>query len=608
MKIKYEELIASMLLEYGCADPLDISLIMNDLKDNYNVEIINNQSLKDIDSYIYEDEFGVIYLENYPFIFEVNTVYSRLVKDNLSSVISDFTKNYFSKLDEHKLRISKKNLLQKEKVTENAHVLVVSDKIDDVEILKSYGFKNINYFKSPYRALTYFESHPNELDNYDIVIRESHDYQVDCHKFTVKMKELIRENKLLYFNFFSVPKSNKLVTNFYDLNNSRMWQVSNDNIVDVMDTIVKCAELNNIIDSKKSELIKIEDKINPNIHIPKKISDLKILLEVDKDLVPYLSKKFSEMGLNVDIITTSSSSLKKKIVPSLGQYDIIISSIEPSGYLYKLGYESCEQCKDTGRVLNLLLTYQDKSNYTLNPIGQIFAGSTDIIYSFAENYHEVTDKKVDIIRSVRDDDLFSKFEPTEMLRLSKLYTDIISVVNVAVCLYDEELNNLNYPKLEDNTMKNADYYAHEYHDAYDYYYESWKLRSKIYFDVLSIDTDTFMLETNEIILNSNEKLNIINNEDGVKIEYILNDNIIGSIYLYNRYNSFTNKKTIGVQTLDSNSNLSDISLVGIHYDFTNPFYNKLANEKELQIIELIIDKCKYIIDNSLKNDKRLIKK
>src|SRR5699024_756738 len=84
--------------------------------------------------------------------------------------------------DIEKYKIEKEKTLKdnKEKVLNEANVLLISDIQDDYDELVKYGFKNVDYFKSIIRADSYFAEHPEELEKYHIILKGNQNVQHCC--------------------------------------------------------------------------------------------------------------------------------------------------------------------------------------------------------------------------------------------------------------------------------------------------------------------------------------------------------------------------------------------------------------------------------------------
>ena len=155
--------------------------------------------------------------------------------------------------------------------------------------------------------------------------------------------------------------------------------------------------MNGILDDpyfKDVEYVPYEETINPHRFIPKTKKDLKILvLGFGGQVFP---KVIGDLGLNIDFNEDNNFSLGLHVKNNLGNYDIIIASRFYSGNILGMNRESTEQCKDTGRGLTLLMTYEEKT-FSENSLGN----TLKIAYSYGGVYAphgEVKSKEMGVLK------------------------------------------------------------------------------------------------------------------------------------------------------------------------------------------------------------------
>jgi hypothetical protein len=163
IEVNYEGLISAMILKYGQVDPLDLSLIIDDMRSKHGIipmESFSRFAYYDLTRYVEELKNGVIRLkESYSLndCIDYGDDGDILLKDFFESKMNDFIKMYFAKFDYNKIKERKENLLRKDKVTRYANVLLLSSDSEHLKLLKTYGFKKINHFKSLLKDDKYFK-------------------------------------------------------------------------------------------------------------------------------------------------------------------------------------------------------------------------------------------------------------------------------------------------------------------------------------------------------------------------------------------------------------------------------------------------------------------
>lgn len=188
-----------------------------------------------------------------------------------------------------------------------------------------------------------------------------------------------------------------MVTHLNDNINHKYWAIEAYTYTNLFGRIVNDILLiNHTLEKlgiKNEEFVPIQDYINPNrLPLPNKKTDLKILY-LDANLRPIKDKEITsriaeELQLNITFEEDNNSGLGKYVQNHLGDYDIIIVSRMYSGNLLKMNYESKEQCKDTGRDLTLLVSYDNDSLQQFND-DKSLGFEIGLKYKFAGNFTPV---------------------------------------------------------------------------------------------------------------------------------------------------------------------------------------------------------------------------
>jgi hypothetical protein len=618
MEINYEELISAMILKYGQIDPLDLSLIIDDMKSKYGIEFnesFSQYSYVNIRNYINVLPNGVIKLSDE---YNLNDYIDYDTKDIslecfLNKKVGDFVRNYFNTLDYNKIKERKEKLFQKEKVTNNANVLLLSDKKEDYDILKNYGFKKINHFMSIIKADDYFKNHPNELENYDLVINGNCLY-AGWYYFKLptirKIEDLRLKHVLIDTSSFKKQEwlKHPYETEFYDLDQYRCWNTYSDTVSEMLDSLVICLERNRILDMYDKKFIKIDDTKTKELPSPTKMSDIKILLAtsstVEDQAIEYLRNK----GLNIDAIPDNNYTLYKDIIRKLGDYDIIITS-DYSKNLPYLAVEALEQDKNTGRKFNLLLTYDDNTYNKTDLIGEKYGLATDITYSFVYDYSTCSNIRRDTIKALREKVMFNDINSEYDLNHKRNeYTEITSTVESAISLYADKLNELGYSKIEDLNLKNISEYNSEYNSLHD-----TLEKDKAEKDRLISLVDEINLLANKYLIYKDKchdinpiGLKIERVTGGVKIANILNGRVLCSLIISNG-NYGTNVRMIGVETLNKKGFLSNTSQIQITNDNRRLGIKTPISEQQEKVLESIKKKMDYVLKPLLLEEEKSTK-
>lgn len=276
-KINYEPIIAGALLKFESLDNVDFSLLIIGLEDKLNIEVRGSwsDSPNNLGKYIETLDNGTIKLRDGisldDFIEEENCT----LREKLLEVAGNKVANYFNHLDIEKYKIEKEKTLKdnKEKVLNEANVLLISDIQDDYDELVKYGFKNVDYFKSIIRADSYFAEHPEKLEKYHIILKGNQNVQHCCFEGDVELDRTInrlRDKKHILkssLHRYDFSDHIELVTHLSDRINRRSWNATEFAYQGIFDRIVENMLMNHTlkkVDLKGEKFIPIQDYINPN--------------------------------------------------------------------------------------------------------------------------------------------------------------------------------------------------------------------------------------------------------------------------------------------------------------------------------------------------------
>lgn len=410
-QFRYDQLIAGALLVFDEIDNIDATLLIKKIKEDFAEK---NQLV----------EFGGSW-ECMPFelagIVKYGTDLNQRVYDSRVFIVEDKRREVacpeiWNSIEERLKRMAGKEMIEyfrtfdkngylerkkkridhyAKKIPQQARVLLISDSEKEHEIIaKEYGFKKLNWFKSIIRADKYFKEHPEELENYDIIILGSSGVTSVIKRLEIeeKIRALAKEKHIA-----TVELDTELYEEYgtrYDdvhiracINNSVInycKRVEAKDYDEVYKVIVEGALTNLILERKSREFKTISDYVNPKkLPLPTKKSDVKILFITSntghEETVATCAKK---MGLNVDVIEKVNDAFIDHIRNNLGNYDIIITHREDTERAFIVSYllgESIEQCKDTGRQKVVLATY-----YSTTLPNEKDKGIIDLCYAYDE--------------------------------------------------------------------------------------------------------------------------------------------------------------------------------------------------------------------------------
>lgn len=229
-----------------------------------------------------------------------------------------------------------------------------------------------------------------------------------------------------------------------------------------IDKIISQKDLEEIIKKypeKEQKRSPVTDYENPNrIPLPKKKEEIKILYLDAISINPHAKEIAEELGLNVTFKEDNNFAIRDHIRQHLGEYDIIIASQSYSRNLPEMNIESTEQCKDTGRDLVLLLTYESR------PIPKMIEEEYDSLgigtertlrYSFGGRLALESTKKYFQFPVLRKEAIEGKRKGDDKRKIKV-------TLEQAVNLYNNELQRAEKNNIENIDFKTSDEYKEEY--------------------------------------------------------------------------------------------------------------------------------------------------
>ena len=394
--IDYQAFMAGALLFFDMIDPLDLSLLLEDFQKKAKITVTGSWDNMRIDliKFITTDERIRIKLKSPLNSFIEND--NCTLEEKLYQIAGLETINYFKNLDRDSFYKLKEQARNKDNVLNNSNVLLITDNEEEYNKLVRYGFKNIHWFKSLVRADKYYSEHPEKLSNYHLVINGTSHTQyyylgreLDIRK---RLKELSQNQDMLVVPLFYYDNKGivELEPCLYDQINSinyPFWVTSFD---DLFELIIDNVAINRININQK-DMGDIKDyKDAERLPLPTKKADLKILYLDTTGSIKYDKEIGERLGLDITFMEDNGFSLPE-VRNHLGEYDIIIASDKHSSRLLDMAGESTEQCKDTGRNLVLLATYdnneeeKETAKIVVNSIMAGYLADDNLI-----NHHELT--------------------------------------------------------------------------------------------------------------------------------------------------------------------------------------------------------------------------
>ena len=604
-EIDFIQIIAGILLNFEEFDEIDVSFIAENFF-GVKYDLIDWRRFFEVDNNLIISKNGKIKLKEGYTLNSFLENENRTLKDKFLEMAGDKVRAYFNSFDIEEYKKKKSEIIaqKKQSLLENANVLLISDVQEDYEALKEYGFKNVDYFKSIIRADNYFSRNPNQLNKYDIVLKGNQNVQKCCFHSEVELDniltELHRDNdasiraNLYHYNLSEdhseisiYVNCHKTLTNYYDVNSYSQ----------ALDGLVKTSIIG-MIDNKrlKKTFAPIKDYVNPNrLPIPTKKSNLKILC-----LVPYLDKKSfeeinKELGLDITFKEDDNNGLGLYIKNNLGNYDIIIASDLYSGNILLMNEESTEQCKDSGRDLTLLLTYDVSNNFDYDN-HEKFGTYMELRYICGGNLSEEDKVKFVVFNKLTNSSSNVKYYSKETIQ---------TVIEQAINLYNQKLDRIGKKKLIDCKFKSSEEYNQEYlqFQTQKRQKEVQRLEQFAAFESLKNNIFNYIKYKKLGLISGNlEGLKLKETQEEIYLEVIHEGRILCSI-AFPKEESNSNLRIFSIQTLSNKGNLSKPEIVGLYKEKCESLktYPKQPDENQMKII-IAVKKKVESMTKSLKEE------
>lgn len=600
-KIQYDSIIAGALLKFESLDNIDFSLLVIDLKEKLNTEIVGilwNYSPNYLRKYIEMLENGTIQLKDGISLDYFIEEEKCTLRKKLLEIAGNKVVNYFSSLDIEKYKTEKENALKtnKENVLNEANVLLISDIQDDYDELIKYGFKNVDYFKSIIRADSYFAKHPDELEKYHIILEGNQNVQHCCFEGNVSLNGTIfrlnNKQQILITSLHRYIYSDhmELDTHLSDRKNHRFWKITELTYQGLFDRIVENMLINQILEKvnlKGKKFVPIQDYINPNrLPLPTKKSDLKILyLDPVCKYFDRISEIASELGLNVDFKDDTNSSLGKYVKSNLGKYDIIIATQQYSRNLLNMNHESTEQCKDTGKELTLLVTYDN----LYWGVDTDLAYCIKLKYAYGGNYAPDSEYHSNEIKILKLPEIKAKDE--YWTKYEQKYSQIKSILEASVNFYNQALIQRSKPTISDLDFKTAEEINQDYINAYNN--KEKKKEAELapirQFDNIRNSIISYLdYRNNGLIDQIPEGIKIIEGKDSIRVENVYQNRTLCAI-VFPKTCQHNNLRIFEIQTLSKKGSLSSPQTIGVYtseYDNLENIPNRPDEKQESALISI----------------------
>ncbi len=554
--ISYDNIIAGSILKFGKLDNTDINFISKKVESVTQVDLHYRAFCSPLNNCLQRDDDGTITIANQ--------------SEEAMATLKEFAKpleSFFESLDVEAFKKEKKEYLEtaKRELLSNANILIISEDESDYEALKNYGYSNIDYFKSLIRANRYFSSHPEELQKYHIMLLGKHSINHCCFDGNVWLESEItrvaKESKVIESEIFrcdyDYATEYPYAVFLQDYYLKRSWEAGGDTFDEVISKITEAATINEVL--IKNPPIKpfeqIKDCTNPEIiPLPKKLEDLKILflglLNNDE-----LTKMTQSLGISCTFLEDTNSALGKHVKEHLGEYDIILVSRSYSGAVLEMTTECTEQCKDTGRQLVLLVSYDIDHILNLDedekPAFDLYGSQVKIQYRFAGPLVFESDIQEQNFKVLRKSN--QRYE-NQSIRFGIL----CAVVN----LFDEFAKSLDDTGFENNTLPSAI----QLNEEYIAHVEQEKLNRALALKPIE-DFDRFVYLVENYLLKKphikNRDLQIIESQDGIKVQALYNGNPICAI-TYRKSDATEHIRIFLLQVLTKKGTLSAPVLRGFY--------------------------------------------
>lgn len=563
-------------------------------------------------------------------------------KDYFRRCAGEIVNDYFANLDVTKLMKEKDKAYEiyKERVLNNANILLISNNENEYQELLKFGFKNVDFFKSIIRADKYFLEHPNELNKYHIVIRgKGCTYGKETCNLSIidKINHLNYDNHIIETYMLNEEERSYFYMYLHDYIRPRTLQVRTESYKDLYESLADNAFINNVLEAHpvdNEQYLKYTNvEVKEKIPLPKKKSDLKVLFYGcfnDREKAG-IKEYFEKLGLQLEFGIDDNNNLMNTILHHLGEYDIIIASKIYSEKILKLGVESAEQCKDTGRQLVLLTDYTIDDFYTSKNINQDNSISTiELEYVLAgekakdeitgELQYEVANQNmadVDLLLYYIYGNL--PYDEQTISNLKNIWSNkasqVCSIVEAAVTLYKRALNKMGEEVIEDFDFKTPDEYYLEVLDEYNRLKEHEDAAIEeinMFKELMARVKDYLYFKKNyRIHKNNNLGLEVFEKDGTITIENLFNDRVLCAIEVQD-YNYGSNIYRFKMRVLSEKGTLMPPQEVGVYTIYYN---NKEGlpprlNEKQLTALKATLKKVENVLgrlEETAENDYRHLK-
>ena len=437
----------------------------------------------------------------------------------------------------------------KNKVTNEANVLLISGDESIISAVKNYGFNKLNIVKSIVVADNYFREHPEELDNFDLILSNVKRYTSEYDKLWIE-KELgsFGRNNLCmkihdkrefecdfadcfqYEPYYMVDSDSPLT---WDYNPFR-----GGSIEDALNYICEITYNQLLKEPRDFKPIVLSEKEQP---LPKKKSDLKILFY--GWLAGFDSKIIENHGVTIEFCDERPKSMGD-VFTKLGDYDIIIGRTTYLKHLTSLSDECTEQCKISGRKLVLLANYN--TNYWLDDGYKILVSSVEA--------GELATKKT-------KEETFINFIPG-----ARFETKMPAIVEEVVNLYNEALARANEQQIEDLDFRTLEEINKPYNDYHEQFLKEEKAALEEIAQITSFirEIDAFrkviikyksLLEKRKI-KSLPENVIIDANDKEITVKCLSNGLLLSTLTMPNSIDIISNVRLFKCQSLTKKRNLS----------------------------------------------------
>lgn len=569
LSIGYKSVILGALTKLTSIDTIDFNLIIEEFTKKTGIKIYGEWwTIEEYKEYIEFSPNGTISLKNgLELHSEIAENYT--VLDKLLNEIDPRAKEFFDDLDIKEYERRKREFLQRENVLNNINVLLISDNKEDYEGLINSGFKNIDYFKSIIRADAYFDEHPEELEKYQLVLLGNQNVQNCCFYGNVDLeKKLYRLREITAVIQVPIRRTEtsekRVIESFLsDIKHRRSWDICEGTIESFYDRVIENLLINKVLDESRTVFESFKpyvEYINPNRIIPKNKKDLKILYLDAVSVSTYALFVANELGLDITFKEDNNSSLGLYAKSHLGDYDIIIASHSYSKNILGMNQESTEQCKDTGRELTLLVTYEETSPMSKDSLGDTLR----LEYSYGGNlapHDSIKSKEMGVLKKrVKDHpELDNQY-------ILAGYSDMLAILESAVSLYNEALNMKRIAKVKGTRFKTAEEINEEYLYALTVGEEQRRkeLEPIIAFDSIRYEIINFLRNKRSRQTKRTPKdIRIIEVKGGIRVENIIGGQVVCALTFKREYTE-EGLRIFTLETPTKKGTLSSPEVLGLY--------------------------------------------